>query len=112
MKPGFYVSAYNIHTDAHERYGPFPGTPAVTYEFLRCEMTPESSGHIFMFSEDRGLAAEGWIDQEGERRTDGWRRCYDLAGSFGNEAGGWWTDLDIEPIRLNGNPPWEPNTHP
>lgn len=98
----FYIHASNIHTGASETYGPFPGVPGFTYEFMRClsdePMPPDD--HIFMYFD--GLPdgtlniGDHWHDQEGEIRTDGWRRCKAINGSFGNETGPFWTDLSID----------------
>lgn len=98
MTTYFYVHASNIHTDDAHSYGPFPGNPALTYEFLRCfgDDAPGMDGaHIFAFNEERTDAH--FHTGDGQRATWGWRRCHDGEGSFGNERGPIWTDLMIEP---------------
>jgi len=115
----FYVFASNIHTDETYRYGPFPGTPGLTYEFMRCyagmeDNNPLDGEHIFTFEEN-------WKDAHFHRMQEdpqeaaiyGWRRCVtDIppgqfgTGQFGIGIGPIWTDLDIEftedpPIRTN-----------
>lgn len=113
---GFYVHASNIHSGEMQSYGPFPGQPGFTYEFLRCgePMNPPDD-HIFSFAEDRpGHANDdlGWRDQEGDLRSDGWRRCYYREGQFGLEHGPYWTDLSIEWILFPTPPTWESNQYP
>lgn len=109
---GFYVHASNIHTDESETYGPFPGQPAFTYEFMRSESddVPDDD-HIFFYREPcvgLDLGADHWVDQEGEMRWDGWRRCYATDGQFGIERGPFWTDLNIEMVDVPTRA-WESN---
>lgn len=125
----FYVHAGNVHTDELETYGPFPGLPQLTYEFLR-----DSDGaHLFIFADptvddeklanlhtDRDNPCEAkdhWHDQEGEVRLDGWRRCYEdhpseggAGGAFGIPEGPFWTDLSISVVPA-GDHEYDPRTY-
>lgn len=110
MKPGFFVHASNIVSGASDTYGPFPGHPFLTYEFLRADYE-DSTGHIFAHKEDRP-GEEGWAHEEPPNVTFGWRRCYDTDGQFGVEAGPYWTDLFIETRRFRDEQNWELNNLP
>lgn len=116
--PGFMVHASNIHTDETETYGPFPGSPLFTYDFMRCsgeENVPDDD-HIFSYSDNGDSTRGEWFDQEGAVRYDGWRRCYyrpidARRGNFGIEHGPFWTDLFIE-FLPDVTAPWESNLYP
>lgn len=113
----FYLHASNIHNSHSETYGPFPGTPYLTYEFIR----DGEGNHVFSFDDPRidddvllkaadahidgQCSDDHWHDQEGEYRRDGWRRCFDdhpqefgVGGRFGVCHGAFWTDVGIEVV--------------
>jgi hypothetical protein len=112
MKPGFYVHASNIISGASQTYGPFPGQPFLTYEFLRCD-DDSGLGHIFAHREERE-GQVGWEHEEPPNVTFGWRRCYETDHSFATERDNdpYWTDLFIETRRFRDEQPWEPNRLP
>ena len=117
---GFYVTGSNIHDATSDRYGPFPGEPGMTYEFLRCYSADVEypDNHLFLYSDVPGAGdtdaelreRDHWEDEEGDPRIDGWRRCSARAGTFAQPWGPFWTDLSIDSTEFPDDfTAWAPN---
>ena len=120
----FYVTAFNIQTDESDLFGPFPGDPQLTYEFVR----DGEGNHIFIFADPQIEDGEAhasdahwtepidhWHDQEGDYRRDGWRRCFDvmrdeIRGEFGVAHGFFSTDLVFDSVPA-GDLEFDPATY-
>lgn len=97
----FTVSAINLQRDENRTYGPFPGYPHITYEFVRCQ--GDTGDHIFTYENAPRAdqmatdgSDEGWIAEDGEFIPgDAWRRCYNTSSSFAYPAGPFWSDLSF-----------------
>lgn len=119
----FYVHAVNLQLDRSKDYGPFPGFPTLTYEFLR---ENEFGEHIFIYSDG---SPEGEIEctrdpiecneqrdathwhtaDEGIPVDFGWRRCGNTKrddtawGQFGVAMDDeFWSDLSFDVRRNTG----------
>lgn len=91
----FFVNALNLpQGDWNHTYGPFPGTPTLTHNFL-CD----SDGNHLFEHEDDWVFEDGWHatdDKPGdEPRSYGWRRCYNSPYSYAIAQGPYFTDLAI-----------------
>lgn len=107
----FTVHALNVHTNASETYGPFPGTAQLTYEHLR---ETERGDEIFVYVDPQDIGAtatdpnphdyDTWRDAEDCLRFDGWRRVRRIPTDDGKYSvmdyadAHFWTDLVIEPV--------------
>ena len=93
----FYVRAWNLaQGDWEHRYGPFPGTPWITHNFIR-----DSNGNHIFCHEEEWDGTPGWYAQDDDPDTEsprfyGWRRTYDAPGTFAYAQGPFWTDMDLE----------------
>lgn len=92
----FYIYAWNLpQGDWSHRYGPFPGTPWVTHNFVR----DGDGNHIFEHEDEwreAGWYADG--DTEDNPREYGWRRSYETDISFAHGQGPCWTDFEFQDI--------------
>lgn len=92
----FYVHTWNLAQGSWNRtYGPFPGEPWITHNFIR-----DGNGNHLFEHDERPTLEVGWYAQDDtpgvdERRTYGWRRCYDTDYSFAVDEGPFWTDMDF-----------------
>lgn len=118
----FYVHAVCLQLDRARDYGPFPGFPTITYEFLR---ENEFGEHLFIYSDGTPEDIPCDIDpvtcneqrhpdhwhtaDEGIAVNFGWRRCgntrrSDTAwGQFGVPMDSdFWSDLSFDVRRNTG----------
>ncbi len=103
--PRFYVHASNIHFQKPDDiYGPYTGTPVLTYENLRADDLENFPDTLFMFVDPQDVLDgnphdyESWVGEDSVKRYFGWRRAeYVDSGEYGyiELVGPFYTDLAI-----------------
>lgn len=75
----YFINAWNVHTEAEKRFGPFSRAPQMTYDMLRdCDTEGDEEIAVYKFDNQGGpfsvlgkqISLDGWDFGDGFVATD------------------------------------------